>query len=114
MDVNAHLNGATIGAAREKFTKAKPTGNGAAQFCDPDRVLLWGMRAEPFAAALDRDPFKLCSGNTAGYGSIMNFDDRRQIGFDGIANNDAFNSGGLWPTMSPAFIDQASGHRPPL
>ena len=43
------------------------------------------MRAEPFAAALNRDRFQLRRGNERSYGSIMNFDNRRKIGFDGIA-----------------------------
>src|SRR5205085_10581356 len=95
MDVNADLNGAAIGAAREKFAKAKPTGKGTVQFCHPDRVLGRGMRAEPSAAALNRDRLKLRGGNTAGYGSIVNFDHRAKIGFDSIADLDAFCSGGL-------------------
>src|SRR5690242_15566057 len=72
-DVNADFNSAGIGAAREKFTEAEPSGQGAIQFCDPDWILRRGMRAEPFAAVLQRDRFKLRGGNTAGYGSIMNF-----------------------------------------
>jgi hypothetical protein len=53
------------------------------------------MHAKSLAAALNRNRFKLRGGNTAGYGSIVKFDDRRKIGLDGIAKNDAFSSGGL-------------------
>ena len=75
--------------------KAKPTAEGTLQFCHPERVLRRGMRAEPFAPALNRTRFKLRGGNTAGYGSIVNFDHRAKIGFDSIADLDAFCSGGL-------------------
>src|SRR5207237_10155277 len=96
MDVNADLNGAAIGAAREKFPKAKPTGNGAVPFCYPDGVLCRGMRTKPFAAAFGRERVELRRGDARGCGSILNFNDRWKIGFDGIARNDVFCRGGLW------------------
>jgi len=80
------------------------------QFCQPDRVLRRGMRAEPFAAVLNRDRFKLRGGNTAGDGSIVNFDDRRKIGFDGIADC-YFCSRGLRLRLINLAL-RCRGHRP--
>ena len=44
------------------------------------------MRTKPFAAAFNRNRFQLRRGNAGGDGSIMNFNDRRKIGFDGVAD----------------------------
>jgi hypothetical protein len=53
------------------------------------------MRTEPFALALDRDWLKLRGGNARGDSRVMNFDNRRKIGFGGVTDLDFFCSGGL-------------------
>src|SRR5262249_23525925 len=109
VDVNADFNSAAIGAAREKFTEAEPASNGTVQFCNPDRVLRRGMRVEPFATALNCDRFQLRGGSPRSYGSIMNFNNRGKIGFDGIAESNS-RSRGHRPRPVDFFLN-CRGHR---
>src|ERR1700754_2056148 len=59
IDINADLGRAAIRATRQEFFKIGSANHATVQLCDPERILLWRMFAEPRQSRFDRGWFKL-------------------------------------------------------
>src|SRR5437867_5199596 len=87
IDINATLGGAAIRTAWHEFFEVEPANHAAVCFRDREWIFVRRMFAEPRQTRFDRGRLKLGCHHSSRHSGVANLDDRRQIGLNGIPDD---------------------------